>query len=119
MKLSREEIARVAHEVNRAYCMFIGDNTQVPWSEAPQWQKDSAIAGVENIIKNPNVSPEQMHEHWLKVKKDDGWQWGAEKSVVHKLHPCMVPYDRLPENQRVKDHLFSAVAKSLLGIPVR
>jgi hypothetical protein len=41
-----EEIAKVAHEVNRAYCQAIGDNSQPTWEEAPGWQRDSAINGV-------------------------------------------------------------------------
>lgn len=41
-----DAIAKRAHEVNRAYCASIGDHSQPAWEDAPQWQKDSAIAGV-------------------------------------------------------------------------
>jgi hypothetical protein len=43
------DIARVCHEVNRAYCTSLGDESQLPWDSAPQWQKDSAINGVRFI----------------------------------------------------------------------
>jgi len=31
MDITKERIAKVCHEVNRAYCAGIGDNSQVPW----------------------------------------------------------------------------------------
>jgi len=34
-----EDIAKVAHEVNRAYCISIGDNSQQSWECSPEWQK--------------------------------------------------------------------------------
>ena len=36
MILSVEEIARVCHNVNKAYCEAIGDDSQVTWEEAPK-----------------------------------------------------------------------------------
>ncbi len=44
--MTPEQIARVAHEVNRAYCQALGDNSQPAWEDAPQWQRDSAMLGV-------------------------------------------------------------------------
>lgn len=29
-----DRIAKMAHEVNRAYCQSIGDNSQLPWEDA-------------------------------------------------------------------------------------
>jgi hypothetical protein len=109
-----EKIARVAHEANRGYCIGLGDYSQERWENAPQWQKDSAIAGVEAIIANPALTPEQSHEGWLTQKKDDGWVYGTTKNPDKKTHPCVVPYDELPAEQRVKDALFGAVVRALL-----
>lgn len=109
-----EQIARITHEVNRAYCASLGDHSQPAWEDAPQWQKDSAIAGVKaNIEGNP--SPEENHANWMKHKEAEGWKYGAYKDPENKLHPCMVPYDRLPVEQRTKDHLFRAVVRAALG----
>ena len=44
--ITDEQIARVAHEANRAYCLSLGDPSQLPWEEAPDWAKESAIDGV-------------------------------------------------------------------------
>ena len=45
--MKAEDIAKVAHEVNRAYCEALGDTSQLSWEDAPEWQKASARAGVD------------------------------------------------------------------------
>jgi hypothetical protein len=52
--LSIDQIAQIAHEVNRAYCKATGDNSQMPWEEAPDWQIASAINGVMFHKNNPH-----------------------------------------------------------------
>jgi hypothetical protein len=108
-----EQIARVAHEVNRAYCQALGDSSQAPWEEAPQWQRDSAISGVRFHIENPHAGPEASHEAWLQEKLVAGWKWGAVKDAEKKEHPCVMSYDALPVEQRAKDFLFRAVVHAI------
>ena len=108
-----EKIAEVCHETNRAYCRVIGDNSQPHWDDAPEWQKASAINGVTNILNGTIKSPRQSHENWLELKKKEGWIWGAVKNPDTREHPCMVEYDELPQEQRVKDTLFFFVTETL------
>ncbi|QQP86906.1 RyR domain-containing protein [Entomomonas asaccharolytica] len=105
-------VAMIAHNVNKAYCHSIGDDSQPNWHEAPQWQKDSAINGVKYHLSNDNVTPEQSHESWLKQKQDEGWKYGEVKDPEKKEHPCFRPYSELPQEQRTKDFLFKAVVDS-------
>ena len=107
--------AAAGHEVNRVYCASQGDMSQLPWNEAPDWQKESAIAGAMAIAMNPDQSPEMSHESWLAHKKADGWVWGPVKDPETKEHPCMVPYAELPEHQKAKDAFFTAVVKAVLN----
>ena len=106
-----EHIAEIAHEVNRAYCQANGDNSQPAWKDAPDWQKKSAVNGVEFVLNNPDLTPEQSHENWLKQKIADGWQWGEKKDPEKKTHPSMMPYDKLPLTERTKDYLFKGTVK--------
>lgn len=120
--LSEETIAAIAqhaHEANRAYCQSIGDFTQKPWVEAPQWQCDSAIVGVKMHIANPKASAEDSHESWTAHKVADGWVYGAEKDEAAKTHPCLVPYGELPEAQRIKDTVYSCLVKAAIYIEER
>ena len=93
-------IAAVCHAVNAAYCRSLGDESQKSWLEAPEWQRNSAIAGVQFIIDNPDSTPADQHASWLAVKEADGWVYGEVKDEEAKTHPCMVPYDDLPPEQR-------------------
>lgn len=108
-----EVIARVAHEINRAYCQSIGDDSQPSWEDAPEWQKQSAINGVEFHLANPEATPENSHENWLAEKAADGWKYGEVKDPEAKTHPCFRPYAELPQEQRSKDYIFRAVVNAL------
>ena len=109
-----EQIAKIAHEVNRAYCNAIGDDSQPSWEDAPQWQRDSAINGVKFHSEYEQASPEESHYSWMKEKREQGWKWGPVKDPDKKEHPCFTAYNELPLEQRVKDYLFAAVCRSAL-----
>lgn len=108
-----EQIAKVCHEINRAYCQAINDTSQPTWEEAPQWQKDSAISGVTFHLEHPDSQPSDSHDNWLKQKTEEGWKYGEVKDPDKKEHPCFVPYEELPQSQKVKDYLFIQVVNSL------
>ncbi len=106
-----EACARAAHEVNRAYCIAIGDTSQPPWESAPDWQKSSARNGVEGVIKGNG--PRESHESWLTEKRANGWKYGPTKNPEAKEHPCFVDYDALPPEQKRKDDLFVSTVKKM------
>lgn len=106
-------IARVAHEVNRHYCMAMGDYSQVPWDQAPKWQQESAIAGVQAHLANPKMTPAQAHDSWSALKLATGWKYGLVKNETKKEHPCLVPYEELPIEQRAKDFIFKGVVVAI------
>lgn len=108
------QIAQVCHEANRAYCATLGDFSQLPWDEAPAWQRASAITGVEKIASGEITKPSDSHESWSAQKIAEGWTYGPVKDPVAKTHHCLVPFDKLPPEQQVKDFLFFAVAKTLV-----
>lgn len=109
-----EEIAELCHETNRHYCLMLGDDSQFAWPNAPHMIKQSAIAGVVRLSRNPNLTPAEVHQSWFEHKKNEGWTYGAIKDLDAKTHPCMVPYDQLPPEQRVKDRLFRAIVLALI-----
>lgn len=108
---TNEEIARICHEVNRGLCIGLDDYSQVSWESAEDWQRESALLGVENALKG--AAPHESHESWTRQKVTDGWTWGKAKDPVKKTHPCLVPFDQLPAEQQLKDHLFVTVVRVL------
>ena len=111
--MTKEDIAKVAHEINKAFCDSIGDHSQKSWEEAEQWQKDAAVTGVDFTLTHPNAPASSQHESWLAEKLKDGWKYGPVKDPAKKEHPCIVPYEELPVEQRSKDYLFKQVVQSL------
>lgn len=109
-----EDIARICHEANRAICEANQDHTQKSWDDAEQWQRDSAIDGVKKY--DPMATPKHQHEAWCKYKLDNGWKYGEVKDVELKTHPCLVPYDKLPFADKVKDYVFRGVVSACLNI---
>lgn len=106
-------IAMVCHEVNRAYCQALGDDSQPPWKDAPPWQRLSALNGVALHMDNPGTGPEASHESWMREKQASGWVHGPIKDPEKKQHPCMVPFAELPREQQAKDFIFRAVVHAL------
>ena len=109
----------VAHEMNRVYCQSLGDFSQPPWGTAEDWQRTSALKGVDGVFAG-NV-PGASHESWLKEKAETGWKYGPVKDPAKKEHPCFVPFHELPVDQQQKDHIFVRTVHTMaeaLGWPV-
>jgi len=106
-------IAAVCHQANKAWCEINGDSSQENWREAEQWQRDSAIKGVEFRLENPDAGPDAQHNAWSAEKVSQGWVYGHVKDAEKKTHPCLVPFDQLPLFQQKKDKLFSAIVDAL------
>lgn len=108
----KEHIARVCHEVNRGYCEALGDTSQPVWEDAEDWQKRSAMMGVDLHLFN-DVGPEASHESWMAQKLAEGWEYGEIKSPALKTHPCITPFELLPKEQQAKDFIFRAVVHAM------
>lgn len=109
--------AETAHEANRVLCASLAHYISEPWDVAPEWQKESCMAGVLAIFASPNLTPEQSHENWMRLKLESGWTFGPIKDAEAKTHPCLLAYSELPEEQKLKDELFGIVVRGVLGIP--
>ena len=51
---------------------------------------------IEQMSKN-------VHEVWAKNRMDQGWTYGPERSDILKQHPCLIPYEDLPEIEKAYD----------------
>lgn len=110
--MTLEDVARITHELNRAYCECIGETKQ-SWEDLTEQERQDVMMGVRLVYTDPNSTPESLHEAWWHQKKIFGWTYGPVKDTENKKHPCCVPYNELPEKDRVKDYLFRSVVSSL------
>jgi hypothetical protein len=108
-------VAKVIHEANKAFCETEGDFSQKSWDDAPAHNHSSAIAGVKALILDPEMSPEDTHDAWVKQKQADGWTYGNTKDADQKTHPSLVPYDKLSLTEKYKDHLFRDITLGYLS----
>ena len=51
---------------------------------------------VEAMAKN-------VHEVWAESRILQGWTYGPERNDALKHHPCLVPYEELPELEKAYD----------------
>lgn len=113
--MTNDRIARICHEVNRGLCEALEDLSQVYWEDAPHWQRASALQGVEKALDGSE--PADSHASWCRQKFSEGWTYGTVKNPKEKTHPCLVPFEDLPAEQQLKDHLFVTVVRVLGGVP--
>jgi hypothetical protein len=43
------------------------------------------------------------HEVWARQRIADGWTHGPVRDDAQKKHPCLVPYEQLPESEKQYD----------------
>lgn len=46
---------------------------------------------------------ENVHEVWAQSRMEQGWTYGEERNDVLKTHPCLIPYEELPEEEKAYD----------------
>ena len=51
---------------------------------------------VEQMSKN-------VHEVWAETRIKQGWTYGLERNDELKTHPCLIPYEELPEEEKEYD----------------
>jgi len=54
------------------------------------------------------------HDIWARQRLADGWRFGPRRDDAKKEHPCLVPYEDLPESEKVYDR--SAAMETLKAI---
>ena len=109
-----ELIAQTVHEALRAYCISIGDRSQLEWGGTPPENQEVTRNGVRAVIRG--VDPETSHELWCEFKRKDGWVYGPHKDLARQTHPCIVPYAELPQSERKKDEIFVAIVRAMMGV---
>lgn len=51
---------------------------------------------VEQMSKN-------VHEVWAETRIQQGWTYGEQRNDELKTHPCLIPYEELPEEEKEYD----------------
>lgn len=105
-----QNIARLCHEANRVLQISLGEEVNPKWDKLSEDLKDSTYIGVLNSLDGS--TPEQMHESWLVERRAQGWTYGYPLDRVKKIHPNLIPYDKLSLDQKLKDTMFLAIVSN-------
>lgn len=75
--------------------------TDIPYSPHPIDTSDIELNDelkqlVEQLARN-------VHDNWAMGRINDGWTYGPTRNDTLKLHPCLVDYDDLPEDEKEYD----------------
>lgn len=46
---------------------------------------------------------ENTHDVWAAGRIAEGWQYGKSRDDFHKTTPCLVPYDKLADEEKAYD----------------
>jgi hypothetical protein len=105
------------YEAGRFGNLLLGsDYTPYRWNErTPEWRRTfrARVAELFTLLDHgkPLPSPRQCHEDWVQDHVAMGWKYGPNLDPKEKTHPCMIPYDELPEKEKVKDIVFLQAVK--------
>ncbi|MBI4870943.1 MAG: SUMF1/EgtB/PvdO family nonheme iron enzyme, partial [Candidatus Riflebacteria bacterium] len=107
----------------------------VPYSELPEDYREAYRAGVRSALTSLHAlgysfqparndghgagldahEVEELavaeHKRWWRAKLAQGWMYGPVKDVIEKRHPCMVPWEQLPDDMKERDR------ESARGLP--
>ena len=63
----------------------------------------SSIQLSSDILELTEQLAKNAHEVWAKERMAQGWRPGPERNDLRKEHPSLVPYEQLPESEKVYD----------------
>lgn len=115
-KISVDNIAWIAHEVECMYCVVVGKPVGAAWEYLDKNNIKNLKEGIKYIAKHPTLTPKVAHRMWVEKMKKEGWKYGEKADLEAKVHPDLADYDMLPSWIRMRDRLISVTIKTLLGI---
>ncbi len=111
-KLTIEEVAKLSRNLNRMYCAALGDPVQEIWEKSTEVERQQLVNNVKYHLEN-DQTPQESHMSWVRQKIADGWCYDINRDDTLKLHPCLIPYEQLPVEQRAKDHILRGLVRGL------
>ncbi len=63
------------------------------------------------VVKVAEQLARNVHEVWARERLSTGWTFGPQRDERRKLHPSLVPYEELPEDEKKYDR--ATVTESL------
>ena len=69
----------------------------------PKPEQTDDIVLSEELNSLVEAMAKNVHEVWAESRISQGWTYGPERNDALKTHPCLVPYEDLPEVEKAYD----------------
>jgi hypothetical protein len=80
----------------------------------------SQVVLPDNLLWLRENLAENAHENWAAKRMAEGWTYGTSRDDVKKHHPCLVPYNELPESEKEYDRVIAMeTLKTILALGFR
>ena len=63
----------------------------------------SAVKLPQDLLELSEQIAKNVHDVWAAGRIKDGWTYGPVRNDANKQHPCLVPYEELPEDEKAYD----------------
>ncbi|MGE5418010.1 MAG: RyR domain-containing protein [Acidobacteriota bacterium] len=63
----------------------------------------SSVVLSNEVLELTELLAKNTHEIWAKQRIADGWEFGLLRDDNNKKHPCLVPYEELPDSEKEYD----------------
>src|SRR6266704_3741830 len=109
--LTVRQLGRLNHALRREVALIFGDGTIPPsWDDAPEWMHIESERSARKLLENPGMLAEEEHDRRVRQKITEGWKWGEVRDDEAKTHPSLVPFEKLPPGEQLKDLLRVSLA---------
>ena len=66
------------------------------------------------ILELGELIAKNTHDVWAAGRINEGWSYGEARNDEKKLHPCLIPYEELPESEMEYDRSTATAALKLI-----
>lgn len=109
-------IAHAVEDSKSLYKEYVGEPLSPPFEEMPDDYRKKIVASVVAIWQNPDMSPQDMHNVWMKRQLSSGWKHGGTYDEKSKTSPALVPFHDLNELQKNLTFMMWAMCRALFKL---
>ena len=84
-------------------CLFENARSMKTKNYIPQPIDTSDVKLPEELEQLVEQMSKNVHEVWSETRISQGWTYGEQRNDELKTHPCLVPYEDLPEEEKEYD----------------
>lgn len=83
----------------------MGAEARNPLTYTPEPIRTAGIRLPAELEGLTELLAKNAHENWARQRIADGWTLGPKRDDKKKTHPCLIPYEELPDSERTYDRM--------------